>query len=116
VFNRCPFDGAPNVTTSFLARIDANRFPTSETVLLNTTMSKAVAPAGWQPPTGGNAADVHFWEFNSRDADGKPVDISGRLASSKQLTEPADRDTIARYSDPAFVLGGGWTPALPKLP
>jgi pectin methylesterase-like acyl-CoA thioesterase len=116
VFKDCTFDGAPNVTGAILARIEANRFPTSETILLNTTMSAAVAPAGWRAPTGGDASNIHYWEYKSHDADGKPIDIAQRLASSKQLTEPADHDTIVHYSDPKWVLGGDWTPALPKLP
>ena len=40
-----------------------------------------------------------------------PIDVTERHPVSKQLTKPQDSQTIARYSDPTFVLGG-WTPVV----
>jgi pectin methylesterase-like acyl-CoA thioesterase len=114
VFKECTLDGKPGVTGTFLARIEANRFPTSETILLNCIVSNAIAPAGWRPPTGGDASNIHFWEFNSRTPDGKPIDASQRIAGSKQLNADADKQAIANYSDPAWVLGN-WTPKPPDV-
>ncbi len=120
IFKDCTFYGAPDVTGAFLARIEANRFPTSETILLNTMMTAVVSPAAWRAPTGGDASNVHFWEYNSRDQEGKPVDVARRLPSSKQLTDAADKDIIANYSNPKFVLNPAtapapWTPILAPL-
>jgi pectin methylesterase-like acyl-CoA thioesterase len=112
VFKDCMLDGKPNVSGTFLARIEANRFPTSETILMNCTLSPAIAPAGWRAPTGGDASQVHFWEYNSHDAQGKPVDVSQRIAGSKQLVEPADHEAIVNYSSARYVLGGAWDPVL----
>ena len=53
---------------------------------------------------------VHFWEFNSHDAAGKPVEVSRRNPGSRQLAQPADADLIGNYGNPTFVLGGGWNP------
>ncbi len=63
---------------------------------------------GTDPPKDG--VDVHFWEYNSHTPDGKPVDTSKRFSVSRQLTEPADAQLIANYSDPTWVLGGNWKP------
>ena len=43
----------------------------------------------------------------------------GRMAgyaNGAEAKTPADQETIVHYSDPQWVLGGQWTPALPKLP
>jgi hypothetical protein len=64
-------------------------------------------PLGWselEEPT------VVMLEFNTRDMDtGEPVDVSGRHPHSRQLTLPRDKELLASYRDPAFVLGG-WNP------
>ena len=68
---------------------------------------------GWGA-MGGDAANMHYWEYNSVNlSDGAPVDVSRRKAESKQLTVEKDAETIANYSNPAYVLG--WTPALSPL-
>jgi len=54
---------------------------------------------------------MHLWEFHSTDADGRPIDVTQRHPVSKQLTEPRDAQTIANYSDPAFVIDG-WKPVV----
>lgn len=66
------------------------------------------APAGIAP-------NVHFWEFKSHTADGNPVDVSLRLAGSRQLVQPDDAAAIANYSSPVFVLGGEWNPKLASI-
>jgi hypothetical protein len=48
-------------------------------------------------------------EANSRDVDGKPIDTSRRHPRSRQLDPTKDAEVIARYRDPAWVLGG-WRP------
>ena len=90
--------------------IDPARFPNSEVVLIDCTMTNAVGPAAWKFDNSSNAPNVHFWEYNSKRPDGTPVDVSNRLPGSKQLTQPQDAETISQYSDPAFVLGNQWNP------
>ncbi len=113
VYKDCEFHGAPGVTGNFLSRIAPARFPASEVVLINCTLSDAVGAVGWRLDMATEAPTVHFWEYNSHDAAGKPVDMSKRLPSAKELKQPEDRQTIENYSDAKWVLGGQWTPELP---
>jgi pectinesterase len=95
-----------------LARLPNNHglnYPYAEAVLINCKL-KGVPPEGWGPIED-DTSHLHLWEFNSRDLDGRPVDVTRRHAASKQLTMPADAETMEEYSDPAFVLGG-WTPVV----
>ena len=116
VFLRCRFEGAPGVTDNYLTRVEPHRFPESEVVLIDCVVSEAVGAVGWQLQRARGATDdpapgnVRFWEHNSRTPAGDPVDASGRLAASRQLREPDDAATIARYRDPVWVLGGTWDP------
>jgi hypothetical protein len=104
--------GAPRRASPVLARLPNNRglnYPYAEAVLINCHL-KGVSPAGWGP-IDDDTSHTHLWEFHSTDADGHPVDVTNRHPVSKQLAEPQDAQTIANYSDPAFVLGG-WTPVV----
>jgi pectinesterase len=95
-----------------LARLPNNHglnYPYAEAVLINCRL-KDIPPAGWGP-IDDDTAHIHFWEFNSTDIDGHPIDTSQRHPVSKQLTQPQDAQTIANYSNPAFVLSG-WTPVV----
>lgn len=97
---------------SVLARLPNNHglnYPYAEAVLINCRL-KGIPPVGWGP-IDDETSHIHFWEFHSTDADGHPVDVAARHPVSKQLTEPRDAQTIANYSDPAFVLGG-WIPVV----
>jgi pectin methylesterase-like acyl-CoA thioesterase len=110
VYYHCTFDSAPEVANVFLARIDPRRFPNSEVVLMDCVLDEATSPIAWLLNGGEDAPDLHFWEFNSHDASGGPVDTSQRLGASKQLKHPDDDAVIANYSNPSFVLGGDWNP------
>jgi Pectinesterase/Bacterial Ig-like domain len=110
VYHRCTFDGASGVANVFLSRIEPGRFPNSEVVLMDCVMDDSVSPIGWLLNRGADAPDVHFWEFNSHDASGAPIDTGNRLAMSRQLKHPGDEETIANYSNPSFVLGDDWNP------
>jgi len=122
IFNKCTFIGADSIVDNVLSRIDPARFPNSEVVLIDCTMTNAVSPAAWRldalPPNTPQESvkpdaypNLHFWEFNSHTPDGKPVDTSKRHPVSRQLTHPAD---IENYRNPTWVLGGNWTPKLPE--
>jgi pectinesterase len=86
-------------------------YPYAEAVLIHCRL-KGIAPEGWGPIEA-ETANLHLWEFDSTDLDGRPIDTSQRAAASKQLALPGDAVTIANYSKPAFVLGG-WTPVVEK--
>ncbi len=87
-------------------------FPYSEVVLLDSAMG-AINPAAWM--LAGDLSNQHYWEFGTTNlADGRPADVSGRLAGSRQLDRDKDAETIANYRNPAYVLGG-WTPRLAPL-
>jgi hypothetical protein len=95
-----------------LARAPMNNgraYPYAEAVLINAKLD-GISPVGWGA-MGGDTANMHYWEYNSTNLnDGKPIDVSQRKAESKQLTMDKDAETIANYSNPAYVLG--WTPAM----
>jgi hypothetical protein len=112
VYHQCTFDGPAGVADMYLSRIAPRRFPNSEVVLIDCVLGKAVADAGWLLNGADEAPNVHFWEFNSHDADGNPVDVSHRLAISRQLQQPADGAIVGDYSNPGYVLGGNWIPRL----
>jgi hypothetical protein len=89
-------------------------FPYAEMVLIRAR-TQGVAPEGWGPiedegPTF-SRANLHLWEYRTTDLAGHPVDVSKRTPVARELTLPADAQTIADYSDPAFVLGG-WKPVV----
>jgi pectin methylesterase-like acyl-CoA thioesterase len=114
VYDHCTLDGPAGVTGMYLSRIDPGRFPYSEVVLMDCVLGKSVGPAAWLLNNTQIAPTVHFWEYNSHDTDGKPVDVSNRLPISRQLKQPDDAQTIANYGNPTWVLGGQWTPNLPE--
>jgi pectin methylesterase-like acyl-CoA thioesterase len=109
VFKDCSFIGTAQPTT--LARSPKNgasTYPYAEAVLLNCTLS-SILPEGWgAAEEGGN---VRFWEYNSRNPDGSPLDVSRRNPLSRQLDKKRDAKLISDYSAPAFVLDG-WQPRL----
>lgn len=109
VFKDSTFIGTRQPTTIARApRNDTFTYPFAEVVLLNTTLTN-IAPEGWGDAD--KSGNVRFWEFNSRNADGSPVDFSKRVAWSKQLDKVKDAKLIADYSRPELVLAG-WRPEL----
>jgi len=111
VFKSCTFVGMAEPTV--LARSPKNgasTYPYAEAVLLNCTLS-GILPAGWGAADEGGK--VRFWEHNSHNPDGSPVDATKRVPLSRQLDKKIDARVIADYSSPAFVLDG-WQPQLGK--
>jgi pectin methylesterase-like acyl-CoA thioesterase len=106
VFLNCTFQTEGSRETE-IARAPTNKgkdYPYSEAVLLNCSLS-GISPAGWGP-VGPDTSNIHYWEYNSIDSNGKPIDVSKRHPASRQLTKEKDADIIANYSNPAYVLGG----------
>ncbi len=96
--------------SAVIARLPNNHglnYPYAEAVLIHCRL-KGIPDSGWGP-IDDDTSHLHLWEFESTDLDGNPIDISHRHPVSKQLTMEKDAETIANYSNPAFVLGG-WDP------
>ncbi|KAI1260543.1 pectinesterase [Xylariaceae sp. FL1019] len=91
-----------------------DNWPYAEMVLINTKTS-GIAPEGWGPVQGApfDSSHVKFWEFNTTDLEGRPIDVSQRLNVSRQLTSPRDMKIVAQYRDPVNILGG-WQPVVLK--
>lgn len=106
VFKDSTFIGLQPTTIARSPRNESFTYPFAEVVLLNATLTN-ITPEGWSDADrGGN---VRFWEFQSRNADGTLVDVSRRVAWSRQLDKVKDAKLIADYSRPEFVFGG-WKP------
>jgi pectinesterase len=87
-------------------------FPYAEMVLINTKTS-GMSPRGWgevEKKPDLDHTNLHFWEYNTVDMNGSPVDVSRRNPAGKQLKMPEDAKVIADYSNPEFVLG--WKPVV----
>lgn len=95
------------VTGQVLARIDATVYPSSNVAYLNCQLSAGIATKGWTiTPAGTSATDqLRLWEYQSTDASGALLDVSGRDPASKQLSA----SQAASLRDKATVLNG-WNP------
>ncbi|KAI0432040.1 pectinesterase [Xylaria sp. FL1042] len=91
-----------------------DNWPYAEMVLINTKTDGIVAE-GWGPVQGPpfDSSRVKFWEFNTTNLQGQPIDVSQRLNVSRQLTLPRDRQVIDEYKNPVNILGG-WRPIVLK--
>ncbi|WP_327581585.1 pectinesterase family protein [Nonomuraea sp. NBC_00507] len=109
VFVRTRLTRAPGVPDGsvVLSRSAVWRFTHSQTVFIDTVMDAHISLKGWliDPDDCAKAPDLAFWEYGSADPAGRPIDVSQRLACSRQLTAAE----AERWSDPEFVLGG-WDP------
>ncbi|MBI5770926.1 MAG: hypothetical protein HZA93_24320 [Verrucomicrobia bacterium] len=111
VFVDCRIDTRPDLKRFVLARIDPGRFAHSHVAFINCAMGKFVTPAGWifdGPGASASKATTRFWEFQSTDLTGQPLDVSQRVAGSRQLTAAE----AAQQRDVARILGGAdhWNP------
>lgn len=91
----------------------AANYPHAEMVLIDTR-TQGIAPEGWGPVEEApdfDSSQVRFWEFNTMDLQGRPIDFSRRHPVSRRLTMEKDAALIADYRRPEFVLGG-WKPVV----
>jgi hypothetical protein len=103
VFNDCTFHGLGE--WAVIARLPDNKgknYPHAESVLINCKLDNVPA-IGWGP-IGDSASTATLLEFNSRDLNNNPIDVSERHALVKQLDPIKDAETIANYSNSKFVL------------
>jgi hypothetical protein len=102
VFLNCRLTRAhDDITGCYLSRIDPNVYPYSQVVFVNTAMGPHIRPEGWLLNNAASAPQVQFWEYQSTDLDGKPLDVSARAPFSRQLSD----DEARLWKDPAFSLG-----------
>ncbi|HSU41208.1 MAG TPA: pectinesterase family protein, partial [Polyangiaceae bacterium] len=90
------------ITGSVLARIDVSAYPASHVAYVGCAMGSHITRAGWLVTGGSPTSALRFWEYQSTDLDGKPLDVSGRLAGSTQISAAQ----AATMRDPSAVLGG----------
>jgi len=109
VFKDCKIPANTGVTSYYLGRpwnnstsgITAN----NKVVFINTTMSSSINPLGWSIwDAGTNTSLINYAEYKSKKFDGTLVDVSNRVAWSKQF---ADIDTIG-YN--VLNILNGWNP------
>lgn len=120
VFNRCTItaDGKPQETTIWLGRPWHHQ---PQTVFLNTHSEINLPAEGWYPTM--NGLPSVFAEYNTMDADGKPLDLSRRINRYYRLDEKKDTiwctakniltaDEAAAYTVEQ-IMGGDdhWNPA-----
>ena len=109
IFLNCKFQTLNGRETE-IARAPTNKgtnYPYCEAVLINCVL-EGISPVGWGL-VGGDTSNVHYWEYNSTDSNGKAIDVSRRSSVSRQLDKKKDAEIISNYSNPAYVLNG-WTP------
>lgn len=112
VFVDSQLTSSPGLTGHMLARIDGSVYPGSHVAYINCQMGSHISPAGWTitftVPTATDTSGIRFWEYQSTDAAGAPIDVSLRLAASRQITEAE----AAMMRDKAVVFGlPAWNPA-----
>jgi pectin methylesterase-like acyl-CoA thioesterase len=119
VFVGCRFTRSDaSVTNTYLARNDPRPgvgWPYSQMVLINCQLAPNIVPIGWYPYNASispptlitSAPNVRYWEYNSTDPSGNPIDTSQRAFFSSQMS----RELARRWSNPSYVLLG-WTPNL----
>jgi hypothetical protein len=95
----------PGITGSVLGRIDVSAYPGSHVAYVNCAIGTHISRAGWLVTGGSPTSSLRFWEYQSTDLDGNPLDVSGRLAGSTQISA----SEAATMRDPTAVLGG-WQP------
>lgn len=107
VFLDCSLTRAYNFTGHYLNRIDPSVYPYSAAAYINCRMDNYIAPAGWLlNNTTSPTNNLRFWEFQSVDLNGNPINISQRAAFSLQLN--ATQAALMRNLTNVF----GWLPQL----
>ena len=94
-----------------LARVDPKVYPFSHVAFIDCAIGGPLTPAGWTfdgPGKDSPKDQIRFEEFHSTDLAGQPLDVSARIAGSRQLTA----DEAKQQREVAFVLGGAdhWNP------
>jgi pectin methylesterase-like acyl-CoA thioesterase len=105
VFVDCKLTNDAGLTGGVLARIDVGVYPASHVAYINCQMTNEITAAGWTITGSGDTSMLRFWEYKSTDAAGNPINVAGRAAGSKQISD----SQAAMMRDPSVVLNG-WAP------
>jgi pectin methylesterase-like acyl-CoA thioesterase len=99
------------ITGHYLARTnfsDPSGAPACHVAYVNCQMGGHIDPKGWLvASSGADNSKVRFWEYQSTDLAGAPLDTSQRIPASRQI----DEATAAEMRDVTVVLGG-WDPTI----
>ncbi|MBC8133677.1 MAG: Ig-like domain-containing protein, partial [Deltaproteobacteria bacterium] len=108
VFVDSKLTSSPGITDHFLARVDGLAYPSSHVAYINCEMGSHISPLGWLVTNTVNTSLIRYWEYKSVDPSGAPIDVTRRIAASKQLTDAE----AAMMRDKATVFGGTppWVP------
>ena len=83
----------------------------NKTVFLNTIMGSTIRPDGWSTwDAGTNTSYITYGEYNSKNYDGTPVNVSSRVSWSKQLTAA---DAVKYYNNDTVFINAN-TPLMTK--
>lgn len=109
VFRDCKIPANTGATLYYLGRpwnnATAGNTANNKTVFLNTTMSNSINPLGWSVWDAGTiTSQITYGEYQSKKNDGGLVDVSNRVAWSKQFTTA---DTVGYNINNMF---NGWNP------
>jgi pectin methylesterase-like acyl-CoA thioesterase len=107
VFVDCKLTADAGISGDILARIDVSKYPASHVAYVNCQMGSHISPQGWTITGGSPTSALRFWEYQSKDANGKLIDVSRRAAGSSQISAAQ----AASMRDVKTVLGG-WAPSL----
>jgi autotransporter-associated beta strand protein len=110
VFLDCRFTRSPGVTGVVFGRVDPNTFPDSAVAVVNCAVDAHITAAGWTLSNPGPTTGLRYWEYQSTDLTGAPLNVSSRASFSQQIN--STQATALRNLATTF---GGWTP-IPPLP
>jgi hypothetical protein len=104
---------------TYLARAAAGAW-VDNVLFISCKMDTHIAAVGWAPTSTGNPAPnpatataTSGWrEYNSMDMSGTPLDVTGRLSNSRQMTSGEIASGYASRAAifSAFNGGAGWSP------
>ena len=98
------------MTGVVFGRVDPNTFPDSAVAVVNCAVDAHITAAGWTLSAAGPTTGLRYWEYQSTDLAGAPLNVSGRASFSSQIN--STQATALRNLSTTF---GGWTP-IPPLP
>ena len=103
IFRNCNITANPDVAANTYT-LGRPWNTTAGAFYLNCKLGSHIKSAGWTD-MGGNSTTACFAEYNSMDANGTPIDVSGRVSWSFQLPK-ADVDNLLT---PAYVYAASYT-------
>ncbi len=112
VFYDCMFTADAGITGSFLARVDAARFPASQVAFIFCMLGPHLDPAGWLvTPADTFTGELRLWEYDNRGLDTPYLNRTGRHPAARLLTAAA----ADKLRNKVNVLGG-WNPGTVNAP